>query len=343
MANKQPPQALLAAKTVGRAYLQHAWKPTSGGSLLPSQHTAGLVHPAPQQPTLFPVHSVVQTSSVSGPHHTTTAGAAAAAAARSGGATNPAMAAPGAAAGSQPPTWCAEVTLLQADLTDPALAAPDGWGSLQGVDMVGCLEVLEHLNTQDQVQALTDNILGGLQPSCAVFTTPNWEYNAVLRALPTHVAWQGPPGRDGHPLRHPDHKFEWDRSEFSAWAQAAAAAHGYSVEIRGVGRAVFEAEAAGALQGEGGVEARGCATQVAIFTRTAAAPAAPAAAAAIAGVSDTAPASEAAAAAEGMGVAGGTVVWGPKRVTLQVGSLTGPQEAPAGADVAPEAMQVEQF
>jgi hypothetical protein len=199
--------------------------------------------------------------------------------------------------------------------------------------MVGCLEVLEHLNSQDEVQDLTDNILGGLKPSCAVFSTPNWEYNAVLRALPTAVAWQGPPGRDGHPLRHPDHKFEWTRDEFSAWAQAAAAAHGYQVQMVGVGRAVLEAEAAGALQAEGGVQAKGCATQAAIFSRTAAP--------AVGGSADTAVGLGAAAGAEG--VEGGQVVWGPKRVTVQVGSLTGPLEMPAGADVAPEAMQVEHF
>jgi hypothetical protein len=38
-------------------------------------------------------------------------------------------------------------------------------------------------------------------------------------------------------MRHSDHRFEWTRAEFAAWAQRVAAEHGYDVEIRGVGEA----------------------------------------------------------------------------------------------------------
>ena len=39
------------------------------------------------------------------------------------------------------------------------------------------------------------------------------------------------PGR----LRHPDHRFEWTRAEFAAWAERVASAYGYGVEFRPVG------------------------------------------------------------------------------------------------------------
>lgn len=36
-------------------------------------------------------------------------------------------------------------------------------------------------------------------------------------------------------MRHPDHRFEWTREGFRAWATAVAAAHGYGVQLRPVG------------------------------------------------------------------------------------------------------------
>jgi len=54
-------------------------------------------------------------------------------------------------------------------------------------------------------------------------TTPNREYNATWPSLPA--------GK----FRHPDHRFEWDRAEFRAWADAVAARHGYAVTYHPVG------------------------------------------------------------------------------------------------------------
>lgn len=62
------------------------------------------------------------------------------------------------------------------------------------------------------------------------------------------MCFPGPPGRDGQPLRHGDHKFEWTRAEFRAWASALAQQHGYSVEFVDIGRALQEAQALAALQ-----------------------------------------------------------------------------------------------
>jgi hypothetical protein len=36
-------------------------------------------------------------------------------------------------------------------------------------------------------------------------------------------------------FRHPDHRFEWTRAEFRAWAAKVAESHGYTVEFRPVG------------------------------------------------------------------------------------------------------------
>ena len=67
-------------------------------------------------------------------------------------------------------------------------------------------------------------LLGGLQPRMLLVSTPNWEYNAVLRGaevagkMDTEEggkaqgggggtgSWPGPPGRDGLPLRCNDHR-----------------------------------------------------------------------------------------------------------------------------------------
>ena len=36
-------------------------------------------------------------------------------------------------------------------------------------------------------------------------------------------------------LRHDDHRFEFGRAQFEAWAREAAAQHGYTVQFRGIG------------------------------------------------------------------------------------------------------------
>ncbi len=36
-------------------------------------------------------------------------------------------------------------------------------------------------------------------------------------------------------MRHPDHRFEWSRAEFRAWAGAVARRHGYTAAFEPVG------------------------------------------------------------------------------------------------------------
>ena len=107
------------------------------------------------------------------------------------------------------------VRLLQSSLTyaDARLA---------GYDAAVLMEVIEHVDA-DRLGALEHSVLGAARPGTVVVTTPNVEYNVRYEGLA--------PGA----FRHPDHRFEWTRAEFAAWARRAAGRYGYSVEVRGVG------------------------------------------------------------------------------------------------------------
>jgi hypothetical protein len=65
-------------------------------------------------------------------------------------------------------------------------------------------------------------VFGFAAPGAVIVTTPNAEYN-VHYDLPAGTA------------RHKDHRFEWTRAEFAAWAQRTAAGYGYRVTFRPVG------------------------------------------------------------------------------------------------------------
>jgi 3' terminal RNA ribose 2'-O-methyltransferase Hen1 len=93
---------------------------------------------------------------------------------------------------------------------------------LQGFDAAALVEVVEHLDP-DRLEALERNVFGSARPATVVVTTPNAEYN---------VRWETLPAGD---MRHPDHRFEWTRAEFSAWAGAIAGRHGYDVRYLPVG------------------------------------------------------------------------------------------------------------
>ncbi|PNY81296.1 3' terminal RNA ribose 2'-O-methyltransferase Hen1 [Deinococcus koreensis] len=105
------------------------------------------------------------------------------------------------------------VTLLHG-----SLAYPDS--RLRGYDAAALVEVIEHLEPH-RLDAMTQNLFGHARPDVVVVTTPNREYNAVFEQPQT--------------LRHVDHRFEWTRAEFQAWAQAAAGQYGYRVRFEGIG------------------------------------------------------------------------------------------------------------
>ncbi len=91
---------------------------------------------------------------------------------------------------------------------------------LKGFDAAVLMEVIEHVDPP-RLPALEAAVFGHAHPATVVVTTPNVEYN---------VRYEGLVG-----MRHSDHRFEWTRAEFRAWAARVAAAHGYTVAYRGVG------------------------------------------------------------------------------------------------------------
>ena len=125
----------------------------------------------------------------------------------------------------------ARLTMFQSSLTyrDARLA---------GLDAAVLMEVIEHVDP-DRLGALERAVFGFAAPGAVVVTTPNREYNAEYQMA------------EGV-LRHRDHRFEWDRAQFAAWASRVAAAYGYEVRFTGVGP---ESPVAGSP------------TQLAVFTR----------------------------------------------------------------------------
>ncbi|MCF6522684.1 3' terminal RNA ribose 2'-O-methyltransferase Hen1 [Streptomyces sp. JJ36] len=109
----------------------------------------------------------------------------------------------------------ARITLLHGSLvyTDTRLT---------GHDAAVLSEVVEHVDAP-RLPALEHAVFAAARPGTVVVTTPNAEYNVRWETLPA--------GR----LRHADHRFEWTRTEFRAWAGRVARRHGYAVELRPVG------------------------------------------------------------------------------------------------------------
>ncbi|MEU2540492.1 3' terminal RNA ribose 2'-O-methyltransferase Hen1 [Streptomyces iakyrus] len=93
---------------------------------------------------------------------------------------------------------------------------------LKGYDAAVLSEVVEHLDLP-RLPALEYAVFGSARPRTVLVTTPNVEYNVRWESLPA-----------GH-VRHGDHRFEWTRAEFRAWAEAVAERHGYGVGFVAVG------------------------------------------------------------------------------------------------------------
>lgn len=93
---------------------------------------------------------------------------------------------------------------------------------LGGFDAAVVIEVVEHLDPP-RLRAFERVVFECARPTTVVITTPNVEYNVHLPGLPA--------GR----FRHRDHRFEWTRAEFEAWAAEQAARFGYAVRFLPVG------------------------------------------------------------------------------------------------------------
>jgi 3' terminal RNA ribose 2'-O-methyltransferase Hen1 len=107
------------------------------------------------------------------------------------------------------------VTLLHGALT----YRDERW---KGADAAALVEVIEHLDP-DRLPTLAQVVFGEVRPKTVVVTTPNAEHNRLFPGLPA--------GR----FRHPDHRFEWTRSEFATWVAGIEARFGYTATISGIG------------------------------------------------------------------------------------------------------------
>ncbi|WP_217275344.1 methyltransferase [Hymenobacter sp. BRD128] len=131
-----------------------------------------------------------------------------------------------------PPRQRARLDLIQGSL----LYKDD---RLTGFDAAALVEVIEHLDPSRLV-ALEAVVFGHARPAHVFVTTPNAEYNQVYERLSAGT------------FRHADHRFEWSRAEFSAWAAGVAERHGYQVRLVSMGEEV---------------EGVGAPSQLAVFTQ----------------------------------------------------------------------------
>lgn len=108
-----------------------------------------------------------------------------------------------------------KLTIFQSSLTyrDERLA---------GLDAVVLMEVIEHVDPE-RLPALERAVFGLAKPATVIVTTPNAEYNVHFDTLP-----HGTP-------RHRDHRFEWTRAEFRAWAGRVAETYVYQASFLPVG------------------------------------------------------------------------------------------------------------
>lgn len=93
---------------------------------------------------------------------------------------------------------------------------------IAGFDAAVLCEVIEHLD-EPRLAAMERVVFGEAQPGLVLVTTPNREYNAKWETLASGS------------MRHRDHRFEWTRAEFAAWAERVGKRFGYAVECRPVG------------------------------------------------------------------------------------------------------------
>lgn len=106
-----------------------------------------------------------------------------------------------------------QIDLRLASMTDPT---PD----LAGYDCAVLVETIEHIDP-DKLSKLERALFRVLRPGHVVITTPNAEFNPLL-------------GVPRHRMRHPDHRFEWDRAKFRKWGRRVAGVAGYDVQFHDI-------------------------------------------------------------------------------------------------------------
>jgi 3' terminal RNA ribose 2'-O-methyltransferase Hen1 len=93
---------------------------------------------------------------------------------------------------------------------------------LAGFDAATVVEVIEHFDPP-RLAAFERVLFECANPKLVIITTPNAEFNVRFETLPA--------GK----MRHQDHRFEWTRQEFEAWASRVAEQYGFDVRFLPVG------------------------------------------------------------------------------------------------------------
>ncbi|GAA4047882.1 3' terminal RNA ribose 2'-O-methyltransferase Hen1 [Hymenobacter glaciei] len=96
---------------------------------------------------------------------------------------------------------------------------------LAGFEVAALVEVIEHLD-ENRLTALEAVVFGQARPAHVFVTSPNADYNQLFEKL------------NAGEFRHDDHRFEWSRAEFAAWAAGVAERHGYEVRLERMGEEV---------------------------------------------------------------------------------------------------------
>lgn len=109
---------------------------------------------------------------------------------------------------------------------------------LEGFDAAAMVETIEHVDP-NRLSTVERAVFARYRPKTVVMTTPNVEYNVLF-------------GMAEGALREPDHRFEWNRAKFRAWAMGVAKRNGYAVGFDGIGEEH---------------PMLGCPTQMAVFTQ----------------------------------------------------------------------------
>lgn len=94
---------------------------------------------------------------------------------------------------------------------------------ISGYDAMILSEVIEHFEPE-RMELVMQNILGEGAPKLCLITTPDRDYNTEYEFLQ--------PGN----MRHHDHRYEFNKSEFASFCQKYALAFGYEFEIIPVGQ-----------------------------------------------------------------------------------------------------------
>jgi 3' terminal RNA ribose 2'-O-methyltransferase Hen1 len=92
----------------------------------------------------------------------------------------------------------------------------------EGYDCACIVEVIEHMD-ESRLCAFERILFEFSRPKTAIITTPNTEYNVNYEHMKENA------------LRHRDHRFEWNRAQFTDWAKSICEKHDYEVEIKEIG------------------------------------------------------------------------------------------------------------